>query len=79
MLYQKPTTNIPLIIEQLIKFVCVSDIPLGALDNIYFRQFLNLLNPNFDFPQRETMAKRINLFANRYENLANKKIFTNYY
>lgn len=71
--------NYALIIEKLIRFVCVSNIPLRALDNIYLRSALHILNDKFDYPLRQTMAKRIKQFADickdkTYEKLANKKL-----
>lgn len=75
---RKNVADYGLVVEQLIRFVCTSNIQLHAMDNEYFRQALYILNPEFDFPLRETMPKRIIEFADElknktYEQLANQR------
>ena len=49
---RKNVADYGLVVEQLIRFVCTSNILLHAMDNEYFRRALSILNPEFDFPLR---------------------------
>lgn len=66
-------------IENLLRFICVSNVPLRALDDEFFRRALFFLNKDFDFPKRTIMTKRLELLANiiredNYKKLSDQKI-----
>lgn len=54
--------------ENLIRFICTSNIPLRALDNIFSPKTLYYLNKSFDSPKRESKAEIIKYFAARISN-----------
>ena len=72
-------SNYSLAIENLLRFVCTSNISLRSLDNSYLRNAFKNANYGFEFPLRDTLKKEMDELAMKiqcdmYQKLRNQSV-----